>query len=105
MRDLRSIPQKDSMNIPPPTGRRRENGLPPPVNRKRVKETRYVPETNAKPEQPPEKIEAVQKTQVLKPKLLPITKKGVCPYCSQHIGKGIFGHMQACQLISNSRTG
>ena len=91
------------MNIPPPTARRRTDGAPPPVNRKRIKETRYVPETNAQSEQSPEKIETCQETEVLTPKLLPIIKKGVCPYCSQHIGKGIFGHMQSCQHTAKSR--
>ena len=92
------------MTIPKPTARRRTDGAPPPVNRKRIKE-----KPNAEPlyaQKSDEKIIetcSTQETQVLTPKLLPITKKGVCPYCSQHIGKGIFGHMKSCQLTANSK--
>ena len=93
------------MTIPKPTARRRTDGVPPPVNRKRIKETHHALPENATYAQEPDEKAPKQETQALTPKLLPITKKGVCPYCSQHIGKGIFGHMQSCQLTANSRIG
>ena len=91
------------MTIPKPTARRRTDGMSPPINRKRIKEiTHAVPQHAQEPDEKPTET-PVQETQALTPKLLPITKKGVCPYCSQHIGKGIFGHMKSCQLTANSR--
>ena len=92
------------MTIPKPTARRRTDGMPPPTNRKRIKEiTHAVPSHAQKSDEKVIETCSTQEAQVLTPKLLPITKKGVCPYCSQHIGKGIFGHMKSCQLTANSR--
>ena len=91
--------------IPQPTNRRRTNGVEPPVNRKRIKEKYHgLPSTDASRLQ--ETVEApIQETKKLTSafKLLPIKVKGVCPYCNQRIGKGIFGHMQSCQHTLNSR--
>lgn len=93
--------------IPQPTSRRRTNGVEPPTNRKRIKERQHAVPTNADAPRLQETIQTpAQETKALTSafKLLPVTKKGVCPYCSQHIGKGISGHMQSCQHTGKSRT-
>lgn len=95
------------MTTPEATPRRRTNGVEPPVNRKRIKETRHaVPAQASEPVQETVTVETSQpKAQALTSafKLLPIKTKGVCPYCNQRIGKGIFGHMQSCQHTAKSR--
>ena len=90
------------MTIPKPTSRRRTDGVPPPVNRKRIKEPQNAVSEADETLRDAQKIEdATEETKTLK--LLPIKTRGTCPYCGVHIGKGIFGHMKSCQLTANSR--